>query len=45
MDLKEVRWEDADWLHLASYRDRWRGLMHPVMTLGVTLIAGNFLAI
>jgi hypothetical protein len=45
MDLKEVRWVDADWLHLASDRDRWRGLMHTIMTVGVALIVGNFLAI
>jgi hypothetical protein len=45
MDLKEVRWVDEDWLHLASGRDRWRGLTHMIMTLGVALIVGNFLTI
>jgi hypothetical protein len=24
MDLREIRWEDVDWMHLAQDRDQWR---------------------
>jgi len=24
MDLREVWWEDVDWIHLAHYRDQWQ---------------------
>jgi hypothetical protein len=27
MDLKKVRCEDLDWVHLAEDRDRWTALM------------------
>jgi ribosome biogenesis protein Nip4 len=23
MDLKEIGWEDVDWIHLSQDRDRW----------------------
>jgi hypothetical protein len=26
MDLREVGWEGADWMHLAQVRDQWRVL-------------------
>jgi len=24
MDLREIRWEGVDWMHLAQGRDQWR---------------------
>jgi len=35
MDLKEVRWEDVDWMHLTQDRDQWRTLVNAVMNLRV----------
>jgi hypothetical protein len=35
MDFKEIRWEGADWIHLAQDRDRWRALANTVMSLRV----------
>jgi hypothetical protein len=26
MDLKEMRWEGVDWIHLAQYRYQWPAL-------------------
>jgi hypothetical protein len=31
MDLQEVGRRGMDWIELAQYRDRWRGLMYTVM--------------
>jgi hypothetical protein len=42
MNLKEVGWEDVDWIHLAQHRDQWRALMNMVMNLlQVPYNAGN----
>jgi hypothetical protein len=35
MDLREIRWEDVDWMHLAQDRDQWRAPMNTVMNLRV----------
>jgi hypothetical protein len=35
MDLKELGWEDADWMHLAQDYDQWRALINTVMHLSV----------
>jgi hypothetical protein len=24
MDLREIGWEDVDWMHVAQVRDQWR---------------------
>jgi hypothetical protein len=32
-DLKEVRYESVDWIHLAQDRDQWRALEKTVMNL------------
>jgi hypothetical protein len=35
MDLREIRWEDMDWMHLAQDRDdRW-AVVNTVMNLRV----------
>jgi hypothetical protein len=31
MDLKEIVWEDVDWIHVAQDRDRCRAFVKTVM--------------
>jgi hypothetical protein len=33
MNLREIGWEDADWMHLACDRDHWQILVNTVMNL------------
>jgi hypothetical protein len=33
MDLREIRFGDVDWIHLAQNRDVWRTLVNTVMNL------------
>jgi hypothetical protein len=35
MDLREIRFGDADWIRLAQDRDRWRAVVNTVMSLRV----------
>jgi hypothetical protein len=35
MDLREIGWDDGDWIDLAQDRDQWRALMNAVMNLRV----------
>jgi len=42
-DLKEIRWEDMDWIYLAEDKDRWQALINVTMELLVSYIAENFL--
>jgi hypothetical protein len=35
MDLKEIGWDDMDWIDLALDRDQWRTLVNTVMNLRV----------
>jgi hypothetical protein len=35
MDIREVGWEDMNWIELAQDRDRWRALLNAVMKLQV----------
>jgi hypothetical protein len=35
MDLREIGFRDADCIHLAQYRDRWRAVVNTVMNLRV----------
>jgi hypothetical protein len=35
MDLREIGWDDMDWIDLAQYRDQWRVLVEMVMNLQV----------
>jgi hypothetical protein len=41
-DLKEIRWEDADWIHLTQDSDWWRDLVSTAMNLRFPKMAGNF---
>jgi hypothetical protein len=33
MGVREIRWEDVDWIHLAQDRDQWQDLLNTVMNL------------
>jgi hypothetical protein len=44
MDVREIRCEGVDWIHVAQDEDEWRPLVNTVMNLGVLQKAGNFLA-
>jgi hypothetical protein len=35
MDLREIGWDDVDWIDLAQNRDQWRALVSTVMNLRV----------
>jgi hypothetical protein len=35
MALREIGWEDMDWIYLALDRDQWRALVNTVMNLWV----------
>jgi hypothetical protein len=35
MDLRDIGFEDVDWIHWAQDRDRWRALVNMVMNLQV----------
>jgi hypothetical protein len=35
LELKEIRWEIVDWIHLALDRDQWRAVVDTVMNLRV----------
>jgi hypothetical protein len=35
MDIREVGWEDMNWIELTQDRDRWRALVNEVMNLPV----------
>jgi hypothetical protein len=35
MDLREIGWDDMDWIDVAQNRDQWRVLVNTVMNLRV----------
>jgi hypothetical protein len=35
MVLKEIGWDDMDWIHVTQKRDQWRALVNTVMKLRV----------
>jgi hypothetical protein len=43
MNLKELEWEDTDWMHLTQDWDQWWVLVNAVMNLCVPLYARYFL--
>jgi len=43
MDLKVIRWEGVDWIHLALGMGSWRALVKMVMDLLVPYSGQNFL--
>jgi hypothetical protein len=36
IDLREIGWDDMDWIELAEDRDQWRALVNTVMNLRVS---------
>jgi hypothetical protein len=36
MDLREIGWDDTDWIDLAQDRDQWRAPVNTVMNLRVS---------
>ena len=40
--LKEVSWEEVDWIHLDNNRDTWMGVVNKVINIPGPLNAGNF---
>jgi hypothetical protein len=42
MDLREIGWDDMDWIDLAQNRDQWRALVNTVMNLGFHKMLGSF---
>jgi hypothetical protein len=36
MDLREIRWEGAGWIHLAQDKDQWRTLVNTLTNFRVT---------
>jgi hypothetical protein len=33
MDIREIEWDDMDWINLAENRDQWRALVNTVRDL------------
>jgi hypothetical protein len=33
MDLRDIGWDDMDWIDVAPDRDQWRALVNTVMNL------------
>jgi hypothetical protein len=36
MDLREVGWDDMDWIDLSKDRDQWRALVNTVINLRIS---------
>jgi len=43
MDLGEIKWEGADWTHLAQDRDQWQSFVDTEIKLRVLYKARKFL--
>jgi hypothetical protein len=35
INLRDIRWGNMDWIHLAQHRDQWKALVNTVMNLRV----------
>jgi hypothetical protein len=42
IDIREIGWDDMDWIDLVQDRDQWRALVNTVMNLRVPKNAGKF---
>jgi hypothetical protein len=36
MDLRDIGWDEMDWIDLAQDRDQWRALMNTIMNFRVS---------
>jgi hypothetical protein len=36
LDIREIKWNDMDWIDLTQDSDQWRALVNSVMNLRVT---------
>jgi hypothetical protein len=43
MYLKEIGWENVDWINLSQDREKWHSVVNTVMNLRVPYIAGGSL--
>jgi hypothetical protein len=43
IDLREIGWEDVDWMHLTWERDPWWTLVNSVMNIQVPQKARDFM--
>jgi hypothetical protein len=43
MDLREMVWDDVDWIHLAQDMDKWQAVVNTVMNLRVPSKVVSFL--
>jgi hypothetical protein len=41
MDIREIRWEDVDWMHLAQDRDQWWAVVNTVMNISGSIKGGE----
>ncbi|KAJ4444710.1 hypothetical protein ANN_06507 [Periplaneta americana] len=41
MDLREMGYDDRDWINLAQDRDRWQAYVRAAMNLRSLMLAGN----
>jgi hypothetical protein len=35
MDLREIRWNDMDWIDMAQERDQWKALVNTVLNFRI----------
>ena len=42
-DLKQIEWEDVDWINLAQHRDRWQASVKTAMNHRAQYNAVNLL--
>jgi hypothetical protein len=43
MDVREIRWEVVDWIHLAQDGHKWRAFVKTVMNFSGSIKGGEFL--
>jgi predicted membrane protein len=37
MDLREIEWDDVDWIDMSQDRDQWRALVNTVLNLSISI--------
>jgi hypothetical protein len=41
MDLRDIGWDEVDWIDMAQDRDQWRALVNTVLNLPVHEMLGG----